>query len=593
MRCALYLRHLAPFALALVALVTVLSLSPLPSRASPIRGQAISLSPSDSISDALRRAQPGDTIQLADGLYKQDVVTDHAGQPGAPITLIGSRRAIITGAGEARIIQIFHPYITLDGFTVDGTAGGSQRDKGIYVLGQRARTPMRGVRLVNLHVRNIGGECVRLRYYIQGAEIANNQIGPCGLEDFPGGKWGGSGKNGEGAYIGTAPEQRGDGKSPDASPDQSDGNWVHNNTFNTQGNECVDIKEDASGNLVENNTCTGQRDPESAGFDSRGDANIFRANTSTGNTGAGFRLGGDLASQGIGNFVYDNQIGDNAQGGVKVQRSPQGAICGNHGQTTASGTFGSLFQPAGACDPARLPKITGPDLIGSPGAPLPTPPVDETVPPVPTTPPTRTPRATPPPATPQPTTTPPDGEPGALVYRIHDRVPQRIEAERSTSLAGLLHVAQQGSRTVLVSDGAGMLRPIPTDGARYALDVDDGLSGQFYVWVFGRGPDGDQNSVWLRATGGEPVAVQLEDDDEWGWKRASKPIRLDEGLSYLTLMPRERGTAIDQLVITNDPNYRPSSGRATSDALGQARALVSPEPFAEPQSLFLPLVTRP
>jgi hypothetical protein len=171
-----------------------------------------------------------------------------------------------------------------------------------------------------------------------------------------------------------------------------------------------------------------------------------------------------------------------------------------------------------------------------------------------------------------------------LVYRIHDRVPQRIEAERTTSIAGLLHTAQQDKRTVLVSDGAGMLRPIPSDGARYALDVDDGLSGQFYVWVFGRGPDGDQNSVWLRATGGEPVAVLLEGDDEWGWKRASKPIRLDEGLSYLTLLPRERGTAINQLVITNDPNYRPTSGRTASDALGQARALVSPEPFAEPQA---------
>jgi hypothetical protein len=59
--------------------------------------------------------------------------------------------------------------------------------------------------------------------------------------------------------------------------------------------------------------------------------------------------------------------------------------------------------------------------------------------------------------------------------------------------------------------------------ARYALDVNDGLSGQFYVWVFGRGPDGDQNSVWLRATGGELVALHLDDDDDWTWKRASRP----------------------------------------------------------------------
>ena len=114
-----------------VALLVVVLTDPWSARATFYRPQTILLTPSDSISDALKRAQPGDTIQLADGLYKQDVVTDHGGQPGAPITLRGSRRAIIAGAGEARIIQVFHPFITLDGFTVDGTASGSQRDKGI------------------------------------------------------------------------------------------------------------------------------------------------------------------------------------------------------------------------------------------------------------------------------------------------------------------------------------------------------------------------------------------------------------------------------------------------------------------------------
>src|SRR5689334_15496038 len=145
-------------AIALLGSLALLVLAGQTLYAAPQHGTTYRLTPSDSILDALRRAQPGDTIILADGLYKQDVITDHSGQPGAPITLTGSRRAIIAGAGEARIIQVFHPYITLDGFTVDGAASGSQRDKGIYVLGQRARTPMRGVRLLNLSIRNIGGE---------------------------------------------------------------------------------------------------------------------------------------------------------------------------------------------------------------------------------------------------------------------------------------------------------------------------------------------------------------------------------------------------------------------------------------------------
>ena len=107
--------------------------------------------------------------------------------------------------------------------------------------------------------KNAGGECVRLRYFAQHNEIATSRHSRrCGVHDF---RFKAGGKNGEGIYIGTAPEQRGDGKNPTTDPDLSNGNWIHHNSFDTQGNECVDIKEAASGNLVENNRCTGQRDP--------------------------------------------------------------------------------------------------------------------------------------------------------------------------------------------------------------------------------------------------------------------------------------------------------------------------------------------
>ena len=80
-------------------------------------------------------------------------------------------------------------------------------------------------------------------------------------------------------------------------------NWggcpgASNPTFDTQGNECVDIKEGATANVVEHNDCTGQKDPESAGFDSRGSGNVFRFNASYANLGAGVRLGGDSEADG-------------------------------------------------------------------------------------------------------------------------------------------------------------------------------------------------------------------------------------------------------------------------------------------------------
>ena len=54
---------------------------------------------------------------------------------------------------------------------------------------------------------------------------------------------------------------------------------IHHNNFDTKGNEAVDIKEGAMYNIVEYNTVTGQKDPDSGGLDSRGDKNIFRYNT--------------------------------------------------------------------------------------------------------------------------------------------------------------------------------------------------------------------------------------------------------------------------------------------------------------------------
>ena len=44
----------------------------------------------------------------------------------------------------------------------------------------------------------------------------------------------------------------------------------------TNGNECVDIKEGASGNLIEHNECSNQLDDQSGCYDSRGDDNTFR-----------------------------------------------------------------------------------------------------------------------------------------------------------------------------------------------------------------------------------------------------------------------------------------------------------------------------
>lgn len=58
--------------------------------------------------------------------------------------------------------------------------------------------------------------------------------------------------------------------------DRCNGNWVSGNTIATYGNECVEVKEGSSGNIIENNVCSNQLDVESGCFCSRGNANTFR-----------------------------------------------------------------------------------------------------------------------------------------------------------------------------------------------------------------------------------------------------------------------------------------------------------------------------
>lgn len=322
--------------------------------------------PLKTIQKAFDAAQPGDTINLAAGTYMQDVLTKRNGTKDAPITVTGPATAIIQGGGNGRIFEVNHDYLVLNGFTIDGQySPGAYRDKLLYVHGIETRDGVTGLKVQHLTLRNAGGECMRLRYFVQQSEISDTVVGPCGRDDFPNGVYGGGAKNGEGIYVGTAPEQRGDGKNPTADPDLTTDNWIHDNTFNTQGNECVDIKEAATRNLVEHNTCTGQKDSESGGFDARGSGNTFRYNEVYGNLGAGVRLGGDANTDGINNNVYENTIHDNKSGGIKFQRAPQARVCSNMmtGNTggNAVGDFSTQFNPAAACTnapPASAPSIT-------------------------------------------------------------------------------------------------------------------------------------------------------------------------------------------------------------------------------------------
>ena len=311
------------------------------------------------IQKALSVANPSDVINLLNGIYFQNVLSVRDGNSNGPITIKGEKGAIIKGSGGPRVIEINHNNIHLEGFTVDGLVGDpndkkSYRDKLIYVLGKKPYSGVTGLKITRMVIQNAGGECVRLRYYAIGNEISYNAIGPCGAFDF---KFESDNKNGEGIYIGTSADQWGDGKNPTKDPDKSLKNYIHHNTINTQGNECVDIKEGSRENIVEYNSCTGQMDPESGGLDARGDRNIFRYNLTFANKGAGIRLGGhtiDGVIYGLGNDVYGNTFRQNEAGGLKIETEPQGKICANimaeNGSREKFGSKADSYNPTISCN---------------------------------------------------------------------------------------------------------------------------------------------------------------------------------------------------------------------------------------------------
>ncbi len=303
------------------------------------------------IQTAVDRASRGSTIELAPGSYVENVVIplERGG-----LTLRGPRSAKLHGAGKGRVLWIQASEVTLIGFTIDGLRPGgdpadraSYADVGILMQTVTAGSPTRKNRILLMHIGNLRGECVRIKDLAEDVLISGNTIVECGKDDFV---FGGGGKNGEGIYIGTAPEQIA-GKNTHQQPDVTRRVIVRGNTILTNGNECVDIKEAARENLIERNRCSGQRDPNSGGFDARGDANIFRDNVIQNVAGAGIRFGGDTERDGVDNIATGNTIIRPGRGGIRYQRTPQGRQCGNRviDAPASTGDFADDYAPAERC----------------------------------------------------------------------------------------------------------------------------------------------------------------------------------------------------------------------------------------------------
>jgi len=256
---------------------------------------------------AISEAAPGDTINLADGKYHETFTAEKSGTSGSPITLKGSKNAVISGPNYGFWLKA--NYWVLSGFTV------TDANKGIVLDGANHNI------LEHLTVHNIKDEGVHFRLnsadnILRDSEITNTGTGNAGF--------------GEGVYIGSAV------KNWKGGPDKSDRNQVLNNKIGPNvAAECIDIKEGSCcgiirGNTFDGNGMSGQHFAESW-VDIKGESYTIEDNTGNKSFKHGFKIE-HIAEAKMGschNTIQNNKCNGLPSGGKCIEDAYTASGCDN------------------------------------------------------------------------------------------------------------------------------------------------------------------------------------------------------------------------------------------------------------------------
>jgi outer membrane biosynthesis protein TonB len=252
----------------------------------------VQVSTTAGLRSALRTARPGSVIQLADGRYVGSFVASAQGTAAAPITLRGSRNAVLSSGSTSSGygLHVTGSYWRVEGLSV------ATASKGIVLDGSK-NTVISGV-----DVGSTGAEAVHFRTGSTDGALLDSSIHDTGLKQ-PG--------YGEGVYVGSAKSNWTGGV-----PDRSDRVTIRGNRISNTAAEGVDIKEGTTGGVVAGNVFT------NAGFSGANDADSWidvkgNGYRIEGNSGSGTRLDAIqvhsvLAGWGTGNVLTGNTV----QGGV-------------------------------------------------------------------------------------------------------------------------------------------------------------------------------------------------------------------------------------------------------------------------------------
>ena len=246
---------------------------------------------------AVTAAAPGAVITVADDSYvfTERLVASASGTAGAPITLRGSRDAVLRSTGVAGDygLSVTGSYWRIQGLTV------ADASKGV-VLDGSVGTVIDGV-----DVHDIGAEGVHFRTCSSDSVLRNSTISRTGLSQS---------QYGEGVYVGSASSnwgrhgcQRGE--------DGTHRVLVEGNVFRDVPAEGADIKEGTRdgvlrGNLFERVGYSGANSADSA-VDVKGNGWLVERNTVTGAGGRfldAFQTHGVVSGWGTGNTFRSNAV---------------------------------------------------------------------------------------------------------------------------------------------------------------------------------------------------------------------------------------------------------------------------------------------
>jgi parallel beta-helix repeat protein len=238
---------------------------------------------------ALDAAEPGDSIQLADGIYVGNFEATRAGTRAQPISLCGGPGAVLTGGGikEGYVVYLLGTSEwRLVGFTV------REGQKGV-MLDATTRSVVQG-----LTVEEIGDEGIHLRSASSNNVVLGNTVRRTGLrrDEF-----------GEGIYVGSATSNW--DRYSEGDPDRSDQNLVQGNDIRQTGSESIDVKEGTTGGTLVANVMDGEG---MTGADSlvdvKGNGWVIDGNTGTHGPEDGFQTHRILDGWGTGNVFRGNTV---------------------------------------------------------------------------------------------------------------------------------------------------------------------------------------------------------------------------------------------------------------------------------------------